>query len=219
MFKKSASTLVCTKFATRWRLCVAAALVAVTSPAVSQDAEFISSEDALGLINTVNIFVSDEVSDGCWTNSRAIEAKMRLLFEQNGINVELEDLAFFTVHARFVYANAVGYRTNGLCVGSARFAVYYNSSTILGGFDGLPEFRTSGLVETNNSSSVFSNSRDLNQQLTDFFEESATSFVADVLLGRRSEAAQLFRNTYPAFGTKAMTRTEWQSFINGVGND
>jgi len=176
-------------------------IFAFTHPASSETDSRITSSEALGLISTVNINVSDDVSDGCWTNASSIEAKLRLLFEQNEIIVEREELAFLTVAARLVFVVATGYRLNGICVASASFELRHWATSSLGGYDNLPEFLTSGLVVSVENGVILANRVNVNQQLQDFVEASAANLVADILSARRSDAVRFFKNTYPRLWT------------------
>lgn len=193
---------------------VLASFAIISGPAKPEGFHFISEEDALGLITTVNIEVSDQVSDGCWTNASRVAATLRLLFEQNDVVVELDPLAFFSVPARIVRATVVGYRIGGICVGNAQFVVEYWSSTKIGGFNGGAEFFVSGVNTSAESSTVFANSTNLNQQLSSFFEEKAMSLVADIISARRSSSVISFKAAYPAYGTNVLTQIEWDRILS-----
>ncbi|HAR50674.1 MAG TPA: hypothetical protein DCS45_02200 [Roseovarius nubinhibens] len=173
-----------------------------------------SQDEALGLITTVNIDVSDEVSDRCWTNASSIEAKLRLLFEQNEIKVEKDELAFLVAAARSVSVRAWGYRTGSVCVVGATFALRHWASSNMGGIDGLPEFSASGLVVAFSNSAVLSSKVNANQQLMEFFESNATNLVADIISARRSDVIRLFKNTYPHYGQEIPTQKEWEEYLS-----
>ena len=174
----------------------------------------LSQSEALGLISIVNIDVSDDVSDGCWTNVSTVEAKMRLLFEQNDIEVEKDSLAFLMPAARSVSLSALGFRNGMGCVVSAAFEVRHWTSSDVGGYEELPEFSVSGLVVSYSRQYVGTNSSNMNQQLLDFFDATATNFVADILSARRSDVVRLFKNTYPHYGQEIPTQKEWEEYLS-----
>jgi hypothetical protein len=198
-------------------VCVVAISATVPNPARSEADKFISQEDALGLITTVNVVVSDQVSDGCWTNANRVSAMIRLLFEQNGVVVEQEDLAFLTTAGRRVGVTVVGFRTsNGVCAASASFTVDHWVSQRIGGLDGLPQFSVSGMNRAVDESSIFTNGTSLDQQVLSFFEETTMNFISDIISARRSSSVAALKAAYPAFGESMMTRSEWDSYLSNL---
>ncbi len=64
-------------------------------------------------------------------------------------------------------------------------------------------------------SSVFTNSGNVNGQISDFFEGGAASeFVAKVLAARRSSDILEFRNDYPSQPERPMSVEEWEAMMN-----
>ena len=192
-------------------------IIAAAAPNVarSQDTQYILEEDTYGLITTVNIQVSDQVSDGCWTNASRVAAMMRLLFEQNGVVVKQEELAFAGVPGRVVFAVVVGYRTSGgICVANAQFEARHWASVKIGGFDGGTEYYASGSVATGEKSTVFSVGTNLNEELLGFFEEATMSFVADIISARRAPSVVAFKTAYPNYGSNVLTQSEWDKIVN-----
>lgn len=197
----------------------ALAFFSLAFPSFSEPSRFLNQIEARGLITTVKIDMSDQVSDGCWTNASAIEAKLRLLFEQNGIIVKLEDLAFLTVPGRSVYVSVLGYRNGGTCVAHAQFSVVHWVNSSIGGSNGLPKFTVSGSVVSFEKNSIFTNGANVNQQIQEFVEEAASTFVADILSARRSESVRLFKNTYPNFGQNLATEIEWKKYLSTLSKE
>ena len=142
---------------------------------------------------------------------------MRLLFEQNDIVVEQEDLAFLSTSGRRVGVVVVGFKTqNGVCAASARLMVDSWMSQTVGGLDGLPEFSISGLNRAVDELSIFTSGTNLDQQLLAFYEEKTMNFISNILSARRSDSISAFRGAYPEYGKKVLTRTEWETFLSNL---
>ena len=200
---------------------MALTLAAVTNFALAQDAPkgHFSNNDTLGLITAVNLSVVDDVTDGCWTNKDTIEAKTRLLLEQNDIPVFTEDFEFYNVFHRRIALYAFGYRlSSGTCVASATFTATYWVYETLGGAEGGPEYRASNWAVGYERAYIMSGPKNLNGQLIDFFDQAASGFAADVLSARRSDVVIDFQANYPNHADTPMTQSRWKEFLKNVGS-
>ena len=88
--------------------------------------------------------VSDQMTDGCWTNVYLVNQKIRLIFEQSSIAVHETDILnnpFFPL----VIISTNGFKVGGKCIGNTEFELslemyhdWKSSSTdntyFLGGF-------------------------------------------------------------------------------------
>lgn len=154
--------------------------------------EFLHPEALMGITKNVYLNVIDEVDGGCWTNSGAIEQEVRNILINNDVNVYLEPLVENRLMTAEVIISAVGYRTEGLCVGYANLSLirpfiheaYANQD---GGYSyiymGSSIDRERGFVASGES---------LNQSIRDSSQEFAYRLASDIVEGRETDAAQLY---------------------------
>lgn len=180
----------------------------------------LSGEDASGLVRYTRLFTTDEVDGDCWTNSNSVESKIRLLFEQNDVQVLDYTPAFLNAVTVSTNASAFGFRANsGLCVVSARLQVQTYVYPTYGGYEGGQEYSTEYQAILHHQASVFSSGSNVNAQLTDFFEGAAASFMADVLSARRSGKVRGYFDTYPAALNEPMSLEKWNELVNAAASD
>jgi hypothetical protein len=157
----------------------------------------LSSSEALGLIRATHLIVTDQVSDGCWTNVSAVEAKMRAALERATVAVYLEPLATYNVLSPQITLNVLGYRTdNGLCVGHASMAVEVLSGEDLGSFQYTGAiFKIMSIGRLWDRATLFSGPS-LNDQLLSQAEEWIDTLTADIFAAKRSDATQRFLSVW-----------------------
>jgi len=110
--------------------CVAMASV------VSGESESIAVENNREQIESVRIYLVDEVKGDCWNNTAEVRNTAELVFRQHGIEVTGSPLGFFGNYPDFrkIVINGVGYRTtSGKCFASlsitSSLAVMQSSSS------------------------------------------------------------------------------------------
>ena len=81
----------------------------------------LDDRQAVGLVRNVELRVSDQVGDGCWTSADALQSRVRVEFERSGIPVYEEKLAFRDQFSPGLEVVVVGYRIQGggPCVANA----------------------------------------------------------------------------------------------------
>ncbi|WP_143042258.1 hypothetical protein [Citreimonas salinaria] len=181
------------------RSLLAAAVLAVSfSAADAEETPHVLGADlTLGAVNYSNIAVLDQVNDGCWTNSSNTSARVRLLLEQSDIAV-VEGGYFTTLFAPTVELNANGFRAGAVCAVSATFKVSYPGYVGYGGTT-APRYYFSAGVTLFESSAIFTNGRDVNAQLADYYTAQASDFASRVISARRSSEIKGFFESYPMF--------------------
>lgn len=178
--------------------------------------EVISYDSVPGYVRHVRLLHNDEVTDNCWTNARNVLARTRLLLENNDVHVFVHDPAFQRLFSPFLQISAVGYRSGGLCVGSASVEMFSFGSATYGGADGKPEYRFRVQQVIFDKTSVFSSGTNFNQQIDDFVNGSISEFLADAVAARRDPKVKIFFETYPGFGEVPMTREEWDEYLSNT---
>jgi len=191
-------------------------LIFVGSCAFAQEAQptRVPYELAPGYVKFVNLDVDDQISGNCWSNTKTVEAKVRLLLEQNELPV-LNYLPQF--RSRFVPQVTIlglGMRNgNGTCFGHIQFLVQTIYFDKYGGFEGKEEFEFTGFGTVFSQASIFSNAGNLNAQISDFVEGAASEFAAEAISSRRNELVSKFNKLYPGFDQKPMSREEFDKII------
>lgn len=142
----------------------------------------------------------DDVTDGCWTNVGLVESKLRLLLEQNDIQI-IPDNSYSLMTSPTVRFVAYGHKVGGICI--AHMSLEVSGMT----FTKTPEtaygenwtFWTKAPLYF--SEQISNNGRgNLNDQAADFAEETGSEFVAGVLAGRRDPNVEKFFETFPNAG-------------------
>lgn len=170
----------------------AAAWAASLVPTLAEECTTIDYRNTAGLVRWANLKVSDSVEGGCWTNASSIESKLRLMFEQSDVPL-IADVKTSSPFAVAVVASAYGARRSGTCVVSASFDVMGWAYAVLGDTDPMEErFVAPLLASFHGRDYVAVSSSNTNGLLTEFFEEQAATFLADVLAGRRDPDIERF---------------------------
>ena len=83
---------------------------------------YLDDRQAVGLVRNIELRVSDQVGDACWTSADAVQSRIRVEFERSGIPVYREPLAFRDQFSPGLNIAVVGYRIKGggPCVANAR---------------------------------------------------------------------------------------------------
>ena len=171
-------------------------------------------ELAPGYVKYVNLDIDDQISGNCWSNTKTVEAKVRLLFEQNELPVLNYRPQFRSRFVPQVTILGLGMRNgNGTCFGHIQFLVQTIYFDKYGGFEGKEEFEFTGVGIVFSQASIFSNSDNLNSQISDFVEGAASEFAASAISSRRNELVLKFDNIYPGFNQKPMSREEFDKMI------
>lgn len=184
------------------------------SLAQSDNETFLTREQSLGLISHLYIYIDDQVEGGCWTNSSAIEASLRLKFEREDIPVLREPPAFFSPTTMQVIISAIGLRSrSGLCATHASFEVGRPISYYWGGADGRKKYWFSGYISAFQRTAIFVSGDTNNEQISELMNEATDNPLADILSMRRSDATQTFFQNYPDMRDTPMTKEEFEKLI------
>ncbi|WP_112944486.1 MULTISPECIES: hypothetical protein [unclassified Rhizobium] len=154
----------------------------------------ISSDASVGLIRAVELVVSDQVDDKCFTNVGAVSARIRALLENAGIPVYSEPLASPLPFNPKLFVVVLGFRAgNGPCVASAEMSVEFGSETDLGSLTytrGV--YRVKGPQVMWRKHSLFSRGDNANEVLLEKVQEWTDSLTADIAAARRDPEVQKF---------------------------
>lgn len=172
----------------------ASAALTLSSHTYSQDAgiAFLEPEAVMGITKNIYLNVIDEVDGGCWTNSGVIEQEARNILTNNGVNVSLEPLTSNRLMTAEIRIGAVGYRTEGLCVGFANLTLmrpFIHESYSNAG-NGYSHIYMGSSIDKERGF-VISGSL-LNQNIRDVAQEFIYEISSDVADGRKTEEAKLY---------------------------
>lgn len=167
-----------------------------------------------GLTQNIKLHLNDDVDGNCWTNASSIRSSAFLMFEQNDIFVPDYEPAFIGFNTPQATISAFGFRTgNGLCAVTATFTVQYRSSEVLGGADGKERFSFPTTVNVFENAAIFTNSSNVNEQLTDFFQGQVSEFIARSISSRRNDDFSRYFELYPPSDERPMSIEEWDAMI------
>lgn len=145
----------------------------------------IEANKAVGLIQAVELRVSDQVGDKCWTASDAVTARLRAEFERSDIAVYNEPLlqSVFTPVARMA---VIGYRIGQTCIATIAMKIGFENHDRLGslGYTG-GVYRVDGEQIMWSNTSIHSSGKSLNDSVAEQAQRLADMIVADVLAARR----------------------------------
>lgn len=91
------------------------------TPVACSESGSVAIESNRDQIESVRIYLTDQVKDGCWTNADDVRKTAESTFRQNGIEVIDSPFGFFGNYPGFrkIVIRAVGYRTtSGMCLAS-----------------------------------------------------------------------------------------------------
>lgn len=150
----------------RFALVLGVALIA-TTPASAQYA----SKNQLANVTAVNVFVGDDVKDGCLPQPNALKTEAELILRRSGIKIAEDSL---TIHTLSI--SIVGFAINGGCSASVGTQLYKFEHLANG---------TSGLVEAYSFSGILAGSKSgFQQQLRTDINQRVTSLANEILKAR-----------------------------------
>ena len=172
----------------------------------------ISEKDAIGLIRMVELVVSDQVDNGCWTNSSGTTSRLRAELERSGIPVATEPLALHSAFTPMLYLAVVGYRTNGLCVASAEIQVIFNTRADYGSLAYTGKIIVvPGEYVSWRKQTVLSKGAELNDPLMNLVQEWVDGLTADISAAKREQTVQAARALWPNY--KPLTAREFDDLV------
>lgn len=154
--------------------------------------------EALGLVSGVTLTVTDDVTDGCWTNVTAVENRIRADLERSRIPVveRQDELEVSNVFAPDLHFRVYGEDDGGACIGHSSISVSYVAFHKMTP-GGLPIVHVDTIGLYQNESIIRSKS------LNDLVMQNATSYIDDfsakVLASRREEKAKEIRQKMREF--------------------
>lgn len=173
----------------------------------------ISGSDLAGVASSVELVIDDQVSDSCWTNTSAVAARVRAELEKFGVAVFQEDLAFNTSYSPLISIVGLGYRLpSNVCFASVELTVNYWVSDDLGSlaYTGVV-YRQQSWGTIWSAHSIFTNGRNVDDQVLDQVQEWVDTYIADIARARRVPAVQ---DAYERWkSTDPMTQVEFDAMI------
>ncbi len=189
-------------------------------PIQSQELEFPTRmpwNAKIGLIENVSLRLIDNVDDNCWTNPKLIRSDAFLKLEQNDIFVPDYEIAFLNYKTAEALIHAYGFRTEtGICAVAAEFVVAYPASQDVGGWRGKEVFDFRHLAIVFSNSIILVNSKNVNQQLHDFFESNVSEFIATGISERRGADFTRFLELYPDNNERPMSKDDWEKRLQSM---
>ncbi|MBB3544108.1 hypothetical protein [Rhizobium sp. BK399] len=178
----------------------------------------IQAQYAIGLIRAVELQVSDQVDDKCFTNASAISARIRAQLENAKIAVYGEPLAASLPFSPKLVVTVLGFKIgDGPCVASAAMSVEYFSKIDLGSLaytGGL--FAVSEAHVMWRNSSLFSRGGNVNDAVLNQVQEWTDSLTADVAMAKRNPNVQKLLAVWP--NDPPQTEREFQVEMEKVIN-
>jgi len=160
---------------------------------------YINSEMAVGLINAVELRIDDQVSNQCWTNSTAVQARISAELERTNIAVFTEPLAFSLPSSPILQIQLIGFRVGERqCIGYMKTSVFTFSPNQMGslGYTGKV-YMVDGQHFLWTKAALYSDAGTLNNVVMQGVQEHVDALVSSILKARRDEAVIDYRNNFP----------------------
>lgn len=161
---------------------------------------YVEARKAVGLIRAVELTISDQVGDKCWTNPDAIKARFRAELERSNIAVYAEPLAVPSAFTPVVDLTVVGFRmANGVCAATATASVWYRSQVQLGSLG-----HTGGVISIGGMHTLWTHTTiitkggDLNAPLMQQSQAWIDTLVADISEAKRDADVQTASKIWPS---------------------
>lgn len=174
---------------------------------------YVRPSKSIGLVRAVELSVSDQVADKCWTNHEAVKARLRVELERSNIAVYGEPLATPTAFTPVVELTVVGYRIgSGPCIGTATASVSYRSDVQLGslGYTG-GVISVGGLHTIWSKTSILSKGGNLDEPMMQQSQEWVDTLIADISEARRDADVQKASRIWPS--RSPLTQREFNAQI------
>jgi hypothetical protein len=171
--------------------------------------EVMSSAQAIGLVRAVELYIDDQVGDGCWGNRDAVFDRVRSALIMAGITVYTEPMETYDVLSPQVNLSLIGYRmTGGACIAHLTFDVGIVARFEMGSLTYTDKvFNISSDASLWNTSTIFSG-----QTLDDLALKSAANyvdrFVDDIRTARNDDTVQLFNQVWPTNQPRTRAQAE-----------
>jgi hypothetical protein len=179
----------------------------------------IEPQYVVGLVRAVELEVSDQVDDKCFTNASAVSARIRAQLENAKIAVYTEPLAIPTPFSPKLIVTVLGFKVaNGPCVASASMSVEYANKTYLGSlaFTGNI-FRVGGTQVIWRNSTLLSRGGNVNETVLSEVQEWVDTLTADVALAKRNANVQKLLAVWSA--DPPQTEREFQAEMQKMLSD
>lgn len=172
--------------------------------------------DTIGLVRAIELRIDDQISDGCWTNTSAIKARLRAEFERFNVPVYDEELASYWLFDPLVTFSGLGYRLeNGTCVATISLSVQRFGTQEYGSLDWMGRiFAVPGVVQSWSRRSILSGGgrgSNLNSQVMEAAQEFIDTLIADIARARRNADVQTMLEQWSRVPTT--TRREQEALI------
>lgn len=196
---------------TVWAMCVC---LCAALPARAQQT-YITGTDALGLIEFSELSLNDMVEGGCWTEGERTKTKIRLMFQQKGLQVIDYKAAFYGYDVVLSELTALGVRTKaGICAVNAEFRVVTRSFSNIGTTFYNDSYTAVGMVELFSSNTLLTGAGDLDDELDRFFDRAVSEFLAKRYFARGSDSVIAFRTDNPSTGRPPMPFSDYETFAD-----
>lgn len=189
--------------------CLPFAATSATAQRDGETPEYLNLDQSFGLLTYVHIELDDQIEGRCWTNLEAVKSRAKLKFEQNDIQVIDYRPYFSSPFSYTVVISGLGLRTSAeICVGEVSVQSVWRGRLRYGGANNTKEFAVSAVATSYDASSVFVNSSNLNDQISDFVDGAVSELVAKVISARRDPIVKEIKRTQPGFLEKPMSQEE-----------
>lgn len=171
--------------------------------------EVMSSAQAIGLVRAVELYIDDQVGDGCWGNRDAVFDRVRSALIMAGITVYTEPMETYEVLSPQVNLSLIGYRmTGGACIAHLTFDVGIVARFEMGSLTYTDKvFNISSDASLWKTSTIFSG-----QTLDDLALKSAGNyvdrFIDDIRTARNDDTVQLFNQVWPTNQPRTRAQAE-----------
>lgn len=162
---------------------------------------YISSEKSVGLVESVNLIVIDEVGGGCWTNVKAVKNRLRYRLQAENISVNMADSSPISAKNPILTLSLVGFRSNRMCVVSYDLDLETASRSKYGLKNSDSQVIVSTVGSLWSESGVLI-SNETNKKILELVDSLADQLLADILSARKDEAViearKKFFDRYPS---------------------
>ena len=137
---------------------------------------------SIGLIQSLELVIDDQIDGGCWTNANEIRQKSRSILENVGIAVYLEPILDIPPFIQELRISGLGMRVpDSDCFAHLEVKITALDRKV----DGAITFLNT--IENHSNAIVLVNSNSLDSQVLEFVETTISSFTADFLAARKDE--------------------------------
>ena len=147
------------------------------------------------------VFVFDQVKDGCWTNSGAVKTAVELELNRSGYELASDD----EDASNAIFLTSLGFSQSGICVATYSFEIYTGDTVrFYSGEHGVLSLYRSQLWE--NSGVLAGGKSKMNSGLKDSYVTLTQEFLVDVVKQKKNVVKEIIEKS------SGSERSFWESY-------